>query len=109
MNGSGPLLPRAYAVLFPATALAFGVEKAGRPPSQLLQNPLTQKKCSLPQAPLATLSEAEANYQSSSLCYQQLKPLAAELCSDFLHRHTLEPQHSEMHLKAVANILWNMP
>ena len=56
---------------------------------------------------MATLSEAEANYQSASLHYQQLKPLAAELCSDFLYICTLEPQHSEKHLKAITNILWN--
>jgi len=65
------------------------------------------KKCSLPQAPLATLSKAEANYWSASLCYQQLKPQVAELHSNFLYRHTLEPQHLEQHLKAITNILWN--
>jgi len=62
--------------------------------------------CSSP-GPQASLVEAEANYRSASLRYQQLKPMAAELWVDFLHRRTLEPHHSDQHLKAVANILRN--
>jgi len=81
-------------------------KRAGHPVSSSKIRRLS-KKCSLPQAPSATLLEAEANYRASSLHYQQLKPLAAELRSDFLHRRTLEPQHSDMHLKAVTNILRN--
>jgi len=79
---------------------------AGHPVSSSKIHQLS-KKCSLPQDTSATLSEAEANYQSASLCYQQLKPWATELHSNFLLRRTLELQHSEQHLKAVTNILWN--
>jgi len=62
------------------------------------------KKCSLPDA---TLVDAEAAYRAASLHYRQLKPLAAELRSNFLHCRILEPQSSEAHTKAVANILHN--
>jgi len=65
------------------------------------------KKCPTPHPSLATLAEAEAAYHAASLCYWQLKPLAAELCSDFLHQCTLEPYHSETYIKAMANILCN--
>jgi len=65
------------------------------------------KKCALPLASQASLVEAEANYWAASLQYQQLKPMAAELQVDFLHRRSLEPHHSDQHLKAVANILCN--
>jgi len=60
-----------------------------------------------PLAPQASLAEAEANYQSASLRYQQLKPMAAKLQVDFLHHYSLEPHHSNQHLKAIANILRN--
>ena len=56
---------------------------------------------------LTPLAEAEANYWSASLRYQQLKPMAAKLQVDFLHHHSLEPHDSNQHLKAVANILCN--
>jgi len=65
------------------------------------------KKCALPLASQASLVEAEANYQAASLRYQQLKPMAAELRVDFLHCRSLEPHHSDQHLKAIANILRN--
>ena len=65
------------------------------------------KKCSLPQASRASLADAEVAYQAASLCYQQLKPMAAELHSDFLHWRILEPQPSDAHTKVVANILRN--
>jgi len=65
------------------------------------------KKCSLPDASKATLVNAKADYQAASLHYHQLKPLAAKLCSDFLHCCILDPQSSEAHTKAIANILCN--
>jgi len=59
------------------------------------------KKCALPLASQASLAEAEANYQSASLQYQQLKPMATKLQVNFLHHCSLEPHHSDQHLKAV--------
>ncbi len=65
-------------------------KKAGHPVSSSKIHRLS-KKYSLPQASRASLADAEAAYQAASLRYQQLKPMAAELRSDFLHRQILEP------------------
>jgi len=81
-------------------------KKAGHPVSSSKICQLS-KKCSLPQASRASLADAEVAYWAASLHYQQLKPMAAELCSDFLHWQILEPQPSDAHTKAVANILQN--